>query len=197
LSGRQLLSERLANFKFTANPNAIEDTSLTKGSKYNGKEDELDSEDEAAFQNQPAADDMDIVVEAPGGQDPPDAEPQDFFAGDEGGGGDDYGGDYGGGGDFADASGEPGDMPTGEGGEQPGPGQPGFVPFDPRRAPDQRELVMAMAEDGGASMMDYFDASITKNWAGPEHWKLRKVIRKRTQTAFLVFLAVSNAVTDS
>lgn len=172
------MSDRLANFKFTANPDAIDDTSLAGRSKYNAREDELDSEDEAAFQDEPGADDMDIVVEAQAGQGPAEAEPQDFFAGDEGGGGDDYGGDYGGG-DLGDASGEPGDMLPGEGGEQPALGHPGFAPFDPRRAPDQRELVMAMTEDGGASMMDYFDASITKNWAGPEHWKLRKVIRKR------------------
>lgn len=179
MGNRQLLSERLSNFKFAATADAIGEDSLARGSKYNAKDDELDSEDEADFQDQPAADEMDIVAEVPEGQRPPDVEPQDFFAGDEGGGGDDYGGDYDGGGDYADHNGEPGEMVEAEGAEQSGARQPGVVPFDPRRNLDQRELVMAMTEDGGASMMDYFDASITKNWAGPEHWKLRKVIRKR------------------
>jgi len=174
LGDRQLLSERLADFKFTADPKAIDDARPVGRSKHTGKEEELDSEDEVAFQDPPATDNMD-VVEAPGNQSAPTVEPQDFFAGDEGAGGDDYGGDYGGG-DFEDAGGEAGEIPNGEGGKQPG-----FVPFDPRRVPDQRELVMAMSEEGAASMMDYFDASITKNWAGPEHWKLRKVIRKRTR----------------
>ncbi len=63
------------------------------------------------------------------------------------------------------------------------PNHPGaFVPFDPRRAPNERDLIMAMTDadkDGSGMMMDYFDQSFLKNWAGPEHWKLRKVVRKR------------------
>ena len=54
-----------------------------------------------------------------------------------------------------------------------------FVPFDPRRAPTERDLVMAMTDTGGdEGMMDYFDQNFLKNWAGPEHWKLRKVVRR-------------------
>jgi len=53
------------------------------------------------------------------------------------------------------------------------------APFDPRR--QGGELVMALAgsadEDG---MFDYFDKGFGKNWAGAEHWKLRKVSRKGT-----------------
>ncbi|KAI0726709.1 condensin complex subunit 2/barren [Fomitopsis betulina] len=67
----------------------------------------------------------------------------------------------------------------------PGERAPGgaFVPFDPRRPPDERDLVMAMTggEDGGL-MMDYFDQNFLKNWAGPEHWKLRRAV-KRTDAA--------------
>ncbi|KAJ7133030.1 condensin complex subunit 2-domain-containing protein [Mycena filopes] len=52
-----------------------------------------------------------------------------------------------------------------------GPG--GMMPFDPRRPPN--ELVMAMTDaDGDGGMMDYFDKTFSKNWAGPEHWKMRK-----------------------
>ncbi|KAG8946082.1 hypothetical protein FRC04_012060 [Tulasnella sp. 424] len=49
--------------------------------------------------------------------------------------------------------------------------------FDPRRAPNERDLVMAMAEDG-EEMLDYFDTAVMKNWAGPQHWKLRRVAKK-------------------
>lgn len=58
----------------------------------------------------------------------------------------------------------------------------GMEPFDPRRAPNERDLVMAMnVNEGldGDDMLDYFDASFMKNWAGPEHWKLRRTIKKR------------------
>lgn len=58
-------------------------------------------------------------------------------------------------------------------------GRPGpFVPFDPRKMPNDRDLVLAMA-DGDGGTLDYFDQNILKNWAGPEHWKLRKVVRRR------------------
>ncbi|KAL0953512.1 hypothetical protein HGRIS_004736 [Hohenbuehelia grisea] len=98
---------------------------------------------------------------------------EDFFVGDQAvnddfyGGGDDYGGD-----NMSNGSvGPDGDNPGGP----PGP----FVPFDPRNAPKERELVMAMTDgDAEGGMMDYFDQTFLKNWAGPEHWKLRKTIRR-------------------
>lgn len=61
-----------------------------------------------------------------------------------------------------------------------GGGGGAFAPFDARKAPNERDLVMAMTDaEGGGMMMDYFDRGMLKNWAGPEHWKLRKVVRKR------------------
>jgi hypothetical protein len=40
---------------------------------------------------------------------------------------------------------------------------------------------MAMTDaDGDGGMLDYFDQSLLKNWAGPEHWKLRKTVRRRS-----------------
>ncbi|EJD48065.1 barren [Auricularia subglabra TFB-10046 SS5] len=55
--------------------------------------------------------------------------------------------------------------------------------FDPRRMPNEHEFTMAMA-DGEGSMMDYFDSGFLKNWAGPEHWKVRrKFIRPDTSAA--------------
>ena len=43
-----------------------------------------------------------------------------------------------------------------------------------RRRPDA-----GVADADGGVMMDYFDSNFLKNWAGPEHWKLRKVVRRR------------------
>lgn len=74
-----------------------------------------------------------------------------------------------------------------EGGAERQPGG-AFVPFDPRHAPNERDMVMAMTGDGDGNeggMMDYFDQNFLKNWAGPEHWKLRKVVRKRELVSYL------------
>jgi len=62
-------------------------------------------------------------------------------------------------------------------GGRPGP----FVPFDPRQMPSDRDLILAMTTgDGESGSLDYFDQNIMKNWAGPEHWKLRRVVKKQT-----------------
>lgn len=56
----------------------------------------------------------------------------------------------------------------------------GMEPFDPRRAPNERNLVMALNMDEDQNeMLNYFDSKFMKNWAGPEHWKLRRAIKKR------------------
>ena len=108
------------------------------------------------------------------------ADTQDFFSGDQGVGDDYAGGDYNVGPDaFSPAGDDNGE--TDENGEpiQP-PRTGGFEPFDPRRAPNERDLLLAMTEPGAnGSSLDYFDQTFLKNWAGPEHWKLRKVIRRR------------------
>lgn len=49
--------------------------------------------------------------------------------------------------------------------------------FDPRRQANGRDLVMAMTEDG-ENMLDYFDTTVMKNWAGPQHWKLHRTIKR-------------------
>jgi condensin complex subunit 2 len=112
---------------------------------------------------------------------------EDFFAGPEainddfaygGGGGDDYGGD----GEGGSAEPEGGEGGMGDGGARTGP----FVPFDPRNAPNGRELVLGMADpDGEGGGLDYFDSRFLKNWAGPEHWKLRRTIRKSKQLLYV------------
>ncbi|KAG6813822.1 hypothetical protein H0H92_006766 [Tricholoma furcatifolium] len=113
---------------------------------------------------------------------------EDFFAGEDAVQGD-YGGDMMGGDDYSGDNHSNGSVgPSGAGEGAAGP----YVPFDPRHAPNERDLVMAMTnadEDGG--MMDYFDQNFLKNWAGPEHWKLRKVIRRRKHIP-LSFLLLDN-----
>ncbi|KDQ19090.1 hypothetical protein BOTBODRAFT_28583 [Botryobasidium botryosum FD-172 SS1] len=111
--------------------------------------------------------------------------------GDDGGGLDDF--DFGGGGGGGDVEdffvgdqaiedlGGGGDGGFGIAGEE-GAGGPAtatgpFVPFDPRKVPNERDLIMAMTQDG-EEMLDYFDANFMKNWAGPEHWKVRRVVKR-------------------
>lgn len=118
---------------------------------------------------------MDVDGETGTGQDV-----QDFFVGDQAVG-DDFGYDPGFDGGMDDGShtgGEGGDV--NESDEAQGPRVGGFEPFDPRRAPNERDLLLAMTEPGAnGSSLDYFDQTFLKNWAGPEHWKIRKVIRRR------------------
>ncbi len=101
---------------------------------------------------------------------------EDFFVGADAIN-DDFGGDMMGGDDFGGDNDSNSGGPIGDGED----GRPGaYVPFDPRQMPNQRDMVLAMTnddEEGGA--LDYFDQNFSKNWAGPEHWRLRKGIRKR------------------
>lgn len=94
-------------------------------------------------------------------------------------GDDDYGGDGDSGGDGETGS-VAADADNQIDGGMPGPGRGTFVPFDPTRGPNGRDFLVAMVDseaDGGT--IDYFDKNVLKNWAGPEHWDSRKVIRKR------------------
>lgn len=61
-----------------------------------------------------------------------------------------------------------------------------LAPFDPARQASGDGLVMTMLGAGEESMMlDYFDQGYLKNWAGPEHWKLRRVTKKGEYPACL------------
>lgn len=113
-----------------------------------------------------------------GGGDYSAAPVEDFFSGPDAVN-DDYGGGMGG----DDYAGNSDSAVPGAEGEGPATGP--YVPFDPRNAPNQRDLVMAMADADENGALDYFDKNFMKNWAGPEHWKLRKVIRKRTYFTFV------------
>lgn len=154
------ISHSLSDFSFTKDGKTFDDTTMFLDNTPHHVDD--DDENEGFGMN----------------LDSGDAQPvEDFFVGADGVE-NDYGGDMGGddyGGDNHSNNGSVGPAGDGE------PGRPGpFVPFDPRRLPNERDLVLAMADDDGeGGALDYFDQNFHKNWAGPEHWKLKKVIRKR------------------
>lgn len=167
------ISHSLASFSFSKDTFTFDDTTFFRDDTHH--EEDMDNDDD--FENDPFnVEPMDN--DAGGGE--------DFFTGDQAIN-EDYGGmpmpdndnDFGAG---SEEGGEHSAGHTGGGGEA-------FVPFDPRRAPNERDMVMAMTGDGDGDeggMMDYFDQNFLKNWAGPEHWKLRKVVRKRQCASFLV-----------
>ena len=70
-----------------------------------------------------------------------------------------------------------------------------FMPYDPRKVPNERDVVLAMTDNGeGGMMYDYFDRTVLKNWAGPEHWKLRKVVRRRRYLALAMMSLADGCV---
>ncbi|KIJ62035.1 hypothetical protein HYDPIDRAFT_95405 [Hydnomerulius pinastri MD-312] len=162
------IAHSLAGFSFAHDSLTFDDTTLYRDDTR--VEDDDDEGNEPAFDAFGQNDAMDID----GGGVP---QTEDFFQGDQAVD-DDYGaGDGGFGGD--DYGGGDGSSPGAEGEQGEGTRPGGFVAFDPRRVPTERDLVMAMTDaDGDSGIMGYFDQNVMKNWAGPEHWKLRKVIRK-------------------
>ncbi|KAH7911044.1 condensin complex subunit 2/barren [Hygrophoropsis aurantiaca] len=168
------ISHSLAGFSFAKDSFTFDDTTFFRDDTK--REDiDLDDNDDS---NEPFLDygaNGDAPMDLDGDNNGPPVE-EDFFQGDQA-----AGDDYGGGGD--EYSGGDNGSPDAEG-DQGHDTRPGaFVPFDPRRAPNERDLIMAMTDvDGENGMMGYFDKNFLKNWAGPEHWKLRKVVRKPDAT---------------
>jgi condensin complex subunit 2 len=155
------ISVTLADFKFSSDAKSAFDISLLMQSRD-------DEDDEHVNGN---AEDG-----APAGE-----AGQDFFGGDDAGMDNDFpaSGDFYHGGDDDNDAGDMGDGDL-EMGMGMGPGPLGPVePFDPRRQNNGSGLVMSM-DDGEGLMLDYFDQGYLKNWAGPEHWKLRRVRRGET-----------------
>ena len=111
------------------------------------------------------------------------AQDEDFFAGGQATG-DDYIPSY-----DADSPNSNDDSGTVEhDGEQEGSsGQ--YQQFDPRRGPG---VGLVMAEEGGEIVFNYFDQSVSKNWAGPEHWKLRRLVRKRRHFSYFAVSSVAD-----
>lgn len=167
------IAHSLEGFSFSKDASNF-DTSL-----FIGSGDDNDGDDDGT--GEPFGGDDDVLPMDVDGAfgDAPAGDVEDFFVGDQAPG-DDYGN-----GGFEMGQDDQGgaDAVDGANGDDDG-AQPsrlgGFEPFDPRRVPNERDLILAMTEPGAnGSSLDYFDQTFLKNWAGPEHWKLRKVIRRR------------------
>lgn len=173
------ISHSLADFSFAKDAFSLDSTAFMNAT-YRDDSHDVDDDDDfgGGFPDAP----MDVDMGGNTGA----ANTEDFFVGDQAVG-DDYGGmDMGG----DDQGGfENGDDT--EGGDKNRAGA--FEPFDPRRAPNEHDLVMAMTEAGAeGGSLDYFDQSFLKNWAGPEHWKLRKIVRRRKLISPYFLLTVKN-----
>ncbi|KAK7031391.1 condensin complex subunit 2 [Favolaschia claudopus] len=160
------IAPSLADFSFSQSAGTIDETTFFQDNTHH-----FDNEDDDDDNNGGPADyGMNPDADAPPAE-------EDFFTGAEAVN-EDFVGDYTGD-DFGGSNGSNGCGLAGEqeAGMHRGPG--GTMPFDPRRPP--HDLVMAMGDaDGEGGIMDYFDKTLTKNgaWAGPEHWKMRKTIRR-------------------
>ena len=156
------ISHALAEFSFSKDAFTLDDTTFFQDNTTGHNLDSDHDDDVGGV----GMEDMDVDRDAPAAE--------DFFVGADAVN-EDYGGEAFGGDPPCDdhANGSVGTPREGEA------HLGSFVPFDPRRAPTERDLVMAMTDAGGdGDMMDYFDQNFLKNWAGPEHWKLRKVVRR-------------------
>ncbi|KAF7294486.1 Condensin complex subunit 2 [Mycena kentingensis (nom. inval.)] len=158
------ISQSLADFSFSGDNAAAAEVPLF--------------EENTQYFDQPVDDDEDDAQPAQFNMDVDQAPVEDFFAGDDGPN-DDFG-DMMGGDDFGVDHVSNGSGLSAEQGGHAGPG--GMMPFDPRRPAN--ELVMAMVDgDGDNGMMDQFDRNFSKNWAGPEHWKMRRVVLRKPEGA--------------
>ncbi|KAJ6485890.1 condensin complex subunit 2/barren [Mycena sanguinolenta] len=160
------IAPSLADFSFMGGASGGDETTFFQDNTQHFDDD--DDVNDAG----PANYSMNVDADAPAAE--------DFFVGDEAVN-EDYVGDYGMGGDeYGGSNGSNGSGLASEHGADGGGGGPrgpgGMIPFDPRRPAN--ELIMAMTEDGDGGMMDHFDKNFSKNWAGPEHWKMRKPIRR-------------------
>ena len=153
----------LSEFSFSKNAFAFDDATFQNDTMFADDESNADNNDGFELN-------LDVGGEAP----------EDFFVG-----ADAVGDDYeGGGGDYGVDNNSNGSVrPVDEGGgdDRPGP----YVAFDPRQAPNGRDLILALAETDGNSL-EYFDQTFLKNWAGPEHWKLTKKVIRRSKLVYPV-----------
>ncbi|KAJ7576875.1 condensin complex subunit 2/barren [Mycena floridula] len=147
----------LDGFSFAKSTSAADDTFFADDTRVD--EDDDDDEDTGV------PDQMDVDGAIPA--------VEDFFVGDEavnedymgGGGIDDFGGDD--------------DTGNGSVGASDHAGPSDTFAFDPSRNHTRGDLTLAMTDGNDeSSMLDLFDKSSNKNWAGPEHWKIRKPIRQ-------------------
>jgi condensin complex subunit 2 len=143
----------LASFKFSSDPNVL-DLGLFRanlGGSVTSRAHEADPLGDSTVATPTGEAGGDFFTSGAGDE-------QDF---------EDFGGGGGDGDDFDDA---------GDGGADFFADEPEAL--DAQRPPNEREIVMAFAKDGDGQMFDYFDAALAKNWAGPQHWKMHRTIRR-------------------
>lgn len=179
LEGRTICPT-LSSFKFNSDRNLL-DLSLFNRSNLGASTSSAADQVGANVLDDLTLANRDDDLPAPGGP------VQDFFddgAGDDWGAGVDGGYDgFGGGDDGADMSDGQMDLVEGAGAgfvAQAGGNHLGVVQrFDPRMDAADREVVIGMGgEEGEQKVFAYFDNALAKNWAGPEHWKMRRTIRR-------------------
>ncbi|CAH7687255.1 condensin complex subunit 2/barren [Phakopsora pachyrhizi] len=109
------------------------------------------------------------------------------------------GGNDGDGGDFFDSNRSPeiggGDFGMADNDDGDDEGADLVESFNPNNLPTENDLLMALVDDSckngeqangsfgndNTGMFDYFDKSLKKSWAGPEHWKLRRTVAFRSR----------------
>lgn len=47
---------------------------------------------------------------------------------------------------------------------------------------NEHDFLAALRNNGDNDMFNYFDSTLVKNWAGPEHWKLRRPVSSNAYT---------------
>ncbi|PPQ63379.1 hypothetical protein CVT24_005644 [Panaeolus cyanescens] len=155
------ISHSLKSFAFSKDSFNIDDTTFFQ----NDSQDLDDDDDDDGFQNDTG---FGMQIADDNGQ------TEDFFVG-----ADAVNDDFGGGDDYGDNQSASGSMDHAADGDN---GQPAhLVPFDPTNMPNERNFVIGMVDDGEGGALDYFDKNFKKNWAGPEHWKLRRPIRSKAK----------------
>ncbi|KAI9498442.1 condensin complex subunit 2/barren [Zychaea mexicana] len=75
------------------------------------------------------------------------------------------------------------DVPFGDGhgdadGDAAGGQDEGSIGGDNENPLQETDFMSAMTGGNGSDMFSYFDTAFNKNWAGPEHWKLRRPVSK-------------------
>jgi condensin complex subunit 2 len=174
------ISHSLAGFSFAKDAFTMDETTFFRANSH--EPDDVDDDHDEGGMGYGDGMGENFQADVDGGQ-----PVEDFFVGDQAVDGDFGGGEVGMGFDGAEGDGT---GPVGEDNDASG----GLAPFNPHRVPNERDLVMAMTDaDGDAGMMDYFDQNFLKNWAGPEHWKLRKVVRKRECRFDILLFALRRA----
>ncbi len=171
---RRTICPTLASFRFSKDDQTLFEQ--LAGDDEDGDADRTFENDVASVADLDAEGGFVFDDDLPALEDMPDHAEQDFFAGAGVGVGDDVDGGFGGFDDFGGGAADDFDM----GGAGSATAARNVVPN--RNGPD---IFMALgqlrsagegADEAGDGMFDYFDQRMMKNWAGPEHWKMRRAV---------------------